>query len=197
MSEIQIPKIKAEVELLIGNNAPKAIEPWEIINSRENGPYAVKTLLGWVINGPLDDGVMTDSNGRQNVTVNRISVAKLEDLLVQQYNHDFNETLDDKEMSVEDKRFIKIAEQSITPKDGHYSIDLPFRSERPVMPNNTQTHTHTAHITQKQTHTQTDTHTDTHAQTHTHTHTHTHTQTQTQNFECVTSIMVLSIMHNL
>ena len=107
LSEIQIPKIKAEVELLIGNNAPKAIEPWEIINSRENGPYAVKTLLGWVINGPLDDSVMTDSNGRQNVTVNRISVAKLEDLLVQQYNHDFNETLDDKEMSMEDKRFIK------------------------------------------------------------------------------------------
>ena len=138
LSEIQIPKIKAEVELLIGNNAPKAIEPWEIINSRENGPYAVKTLLGWVINGPLDDSVMTDSNGRQNVTVNRISVAKLEDLLVQQYNHDFNETLDDKEMSMEDKRFIKIAEQSITPKDGHYSIDLPFRSERPVMPNNYQ-----------------------------------------------------------
>ncbi|XP_059931369.1 uncharacterized protein LOC132474599 [Gadus macrocephalus] len=138
LSEIQIPKIKAEVELLIGNNAPKAIEPWEIINSRENGPYAVKTLLGWVVNGPLDDSVMTDSSGHQKVTVNRTSVPKLEDLIVQQYNHDFNEKLDDKEMSIEDKRFIKIAEQSITLKDGHYSLDLPFRKERPVMPNNYQ-----------------------------------------------------------
>ena len=71
-------------------------------------------------------------------TVNRTSVAKLEDLIIQQYNHDFNEKLDDKEMSIEDKRFIKIAEQSITLKDGHYSLDLPFRKERPVMPNNYQ-----------------------------------------------------------
>ena len=138
LSEIQIPKIKAEVELLIGNNAPKAIEPWEIINSRENGPYAVKTLLGWVVNGPLDDSVVTDSSRHQKVTVNRTSVAKLEDLIVQQYNHDFNEKLDDNKMLIEDKRFIKIAEQSIMLKDRHYSLDLPFRKERPVMPNNYQ-----------------------------------------------------------
>lgn len=41
LSEVQIPKLKAEVELLIGNNAPKAIYPWKIINSREDGLYAV------------------------------------------------------------------------------------------------------------------------------------------------------------
>ena len=65
-------------------------------------------------------------------------MAKLEDLIVQQYNHDFNETLDDKEMSVEDRRFMKMAEQSIKLQDGHYNIDLPFRTESPVMLNNYQ-----------------------------------------------------------
>ena len=29
------------------------MEPWEVINSREDGPYAIRTLLRWVINGPL------------------------------------------------------------------------------------------------------------------------------------------------
>ena len=129
LSEIQIPKIKAEVELLIGNNAPKAIEPWEIINSRENGPYAVKTLLGWVVNGPLDDSVVTDSSGHQKVTVNRTSVAKLEDLIVQQYNHEFNEKLDDKEMSIEDKRLIKIAEQCLIGLKRKLKRNETFRNE--------------------------------------------------------------------
>ncbi|KAK0131196.1 hypothetical protein N1851_034101 [Merluccius polli] len=138
LSEVQIPILKAEVELLIGNNAPKAIEPWQVINSHGDGPYAVKTLLGWVINGPLETNAITDSRGYHDVTINRISVAKLEDLIVQQYNHDFNEIVDDKEMSVEDKRFVTIAEQSIKLQDGHYSIDLPFRNNSPVMPNNYQ-----------------------------------------------------------
>lgn len=33
--------------------APKLFEPWEIINSRSSGPYAARTLLGWVVNGTL------------------------------------------------------------------------------------------------------------------------------------------------
>ena len=57
--------------------------------------------------------------------------------IVQQYNHDFSETLDDKEMSVEDRKFMKIIEYSEL-QEGHFNIDLPFRTENPVMPNNYQ-----------------------------------------------------------
>lgn len=138
LNEVQLPTLNAEVELLIGNNAPKALEPWNVINSRGDGPYAVKTLLGWVINGPLEATPTVNTGECHAVSVNRISVEKLEKLLVQQYNHDFNEIVDDKEMSMEDKRFVKIAEQSIRLQNGHYSLDLPFRSNCPVMPNNYQ-----------------------------------------------------------
>lgn len=48
---ILIQSIKANVDLLIGTNAPKLLERWEVINSQENGPYAVKIVLGWVVNG--------------------------------------------------------------------------------------------------------------------------------------------------
>ena len=51
------------------------------------GPYAVKTQLGWVVNGPLNmTGDGSAAAGTGTVQVNRISV---EDLLVQQYNQDF------------------------------------------------------------------------------------------------------------
>ena len=53
LSRIQLDEIDADIELLIGIDVPKAMEPWEIINSEGNGPYAVKTLFGWVVNGPL------------------------------------------------------------------------------------------------------------------------------------------------
>jgi hypothetical protein len=40
---IRIPRIAANVDLLIGTNASKLMEPWEVINSHGDGPYAVRT----------------------------------------------------------------------------------------------------------------------------------------------------------
>ncbi len=74
---IKIPSINEEVELLIGINASNLMEPWEIINSPGGGPYAVKTLLGWVVNGRLRGG--NSDRGKIDclvVTANKISVAR-------------------------------------------------------------------------------------------------------------------------
>ena len=57
-----------------------------------NGPYAVRTVLGWVVNGPLRGGENSKpKTGFSVAAVNRISVCKLEVMLNNQYNHDFNE----------------------------------------------------------------------------------------------------------
>ncbi len=72
----------------MGINASNLMEPWEIINSQGGGPYAVKTLLGWLVNGPLRGGNSDRGKiGCPVITANRISVARLEDLLIAQYNH--------------------------------------------------------------------------------------------------------------
>ena len=42
-----------EVGLLIGLNCPSALRPREIVYGGESDPYAVQSLLGWYINGPL------------------------------------------------------------------------------------------------------------------------------------------------
>lgn len=125
------------MELLIGTNAPKLMEPWEIINSQGKGPYAVRTLLGWVVNGPLRGGEpRKGKKGHPEVTVNRISVAKLQDLLVSQYNQDFNEKSDHVCLSREDQRFMQIMESSIQLDEGHYCFDLPFKARDVILPNN-------------------------------------------------------------
>lgn len=102
--------MKANVDLLIGTNAPRVLEPWEVINSHDNGPYAIKTVLGWVVNGPLSGSGGTPV---PSTTVNCISLQTLEQMLVSQYNHDFSEKAqEEKEMSRDDLRFMETMEQS-------------------------------------------------------------------------------------
>ena len=42
-----------EIGMLIGANWIKSLEPLEIISSRNDGPYAYMTKLGWYIVGPI------------------------------------------------------------------------------------------------------------------------------------------------
>ena len=46
-----------EIGLLIGANCSKALEPNKIIPSRNGGPYAFKTILGWCVVGPVQKGI--------------------------------------------------------------------------------------------------------------------------------------------
>ena len=42
-----------QVDLLIGANCVKALEPIKVISSEVQGPYAYKTVLGWCVVGPM------------------------------------------------------------------------------------------------------------------------------------------------
>ncbi|XP_020556881.2 uncharacterized protein LOC110014410 [Oryzias latipes] len=137
LSKIHMPKINAEVDLLIGTNAPQLLEPWEVINSNGNGPYAVKTVLGWVVNGPLNGNSGVLEECPHSATVNRISVNKLEELLSSQYSYEFNEKVSkDKEMSREDVKFLNTLENSVMLIGGQYCMNLPFRNPEVHFPNN-------------------------------------------------------------
>lgn len=88
LKDVELTPIDASIGLLIGVNAPNVLEPWKVINSEGNGLFAVKTLLGWVINGPLSHRVDSDMCDCPPV-------------------HDFAEQhYEKKEMSMEDKQFI-------------------------------------------------------------------------------------------
>ena len=56
------------VGLLIGANCAKALEPIDIIPSKNDGPHAFKTKLGWCIVGPVN------GTSRKEICCNRIGV---------------------------------------------------------------------------------------------------------------------------
>lgn len=49
-----IPCQLGKFEFLMGKNVPRALEPLEVICSIDNGPNAIKTILRWTLNGPLE-----------------------------------------------------------------------------------------------------------------------------------------------
>ena len=130
---IKLPKIDASVGLLIGNDAPKALEPKQVIGCKDKGPYAVKTILGWTLKGPLD------RKGNSRHTAN---IIKADDELSQQFtrfcNQEFSDSAYNKDtgLSKEDLHAISIMEQSVKLKAGHYEVALPWRSTPPNLPNN-------------------------------------------------------------
>ena len=60
LAGIRITRIDANVGLLIGTDAPEILQPKEVRESCHSGPYATRTIFGWVVNGPL--GRVRDSN---------------------------------------------------------------------------------------------------------------------------------------
>ncbi|XP_054869314.1 uncharacterized protein LOC129349591 [Amphiprion ocellaris] len=136
---VQIPLINADVGLLIGTNVVKALEPEEVIRSVKDGPYAVRTALGWTINGPLRENIRRRTkHGYPLIKTNRISVARLEELWTQQFKCDFPENAQGEclEMSKDDQLFMDRVSESAKLVDGHYSIGLPLKNNDVKMPNN-------------------------------------------------------------
>lgn len=70
LRKVHLPEIDSEMELLIGSDVPKALEPLDVIWSVEDGPYAVKTMLGWTVNGLL--GEKNDAQEQSGISVHRI-----------------------------------------------------------------------------------------------------------------------------
>jgi hypothetical protein len=95
MSEIPDRDVNVPVELLIGANCAKALEPQCVVPSVNGVPYAVKTALGWCVSGPTDPEFDQLAAGC-HVDCHRILTvedSKVKDMIVQMYNNDFNESM--------------------------------------------------------------------------------------------------------
>ena len=48
-----MPRLDAEVGVLIASDVPKILDPLDIKHSQDGGPYASRTRIVWAVNGPL------------------------------------------------------------------------------------------------------------------------------------------------
>ena len=131
-----------EVGLLIGLNCSNALRLREIVYGEESDPYAIRSLHGWYINGPVHTSNQCDS-----ITCNRIPVNQ-EDALAtpwgyvvsqrmvkeqvtlqavkQMFELDSSEKEKGTALSREDIKFYETVENGIVHlEDRHYEMPLP------------------------------------------------------------------------
>ena len=133
LQEIDIRDVDADVGLLIGSDVPRALEPREIKSGNYGEPYATRTDLGWVVNGPLR------KCGNSRRTANLITTdVELNKQFEKYCSMEFNDSYYDTKvtMSQEDKKALPKMKSSIQLKGGHYEIALPWREGCPAIPDN-------------------------------------------------------------
>ncbi|KAK3742217.1 hypothetical protein QZH41_000664 [Actinostola sp. cb2023] len=157
-----IPKLDEtlDIGLLIGCNCPKALKPKEVITGKSEDPYAIRTLLGWCIVGPVAGPVNAkqESSGTcnsimacevlpetgdsvsivlQSQTKEIIQPSTINKMFEQDFVEHKKKPLQG--TSKEDRKFLEIAEKSIHQcDDGHYELPLPLKDSDVRFPNNRQ-----------------------------------------------------------
>ena len=147
------------MDLLIGANCLEGLEPVEVIPSQNDGPYAIRTTLGWCVVGPIK------AQCHNVVSCNRIAVIKadsgkmaehhfeiekgckdtgVKEMLKKMYMTNFNEpclkdadlvTKGLKEISYKEKRFLKIMQKEISNVRKHHQLPLPLRNDNMSLQN--------------------------------------------------------------
>ena len=150
-----------DVGILIGCNCPRAIKPREVVLGKGDDPYAVKTLLGWGIIGPITSQQerQEDEEDAEPTMCHRILSREIgsntptslsfipkvqfkEEInphaVKKMFEMDFSEKNSSHEaLSQEDRKFLAIVEDGIRHcEDGHYEMPLPLRVPAPTLPNN-------------------------------------------------------------
>ena len=136
LSPVVVSSLQAGVDLLISNNVPKATEPWEVINSVNDGPYAVGTVLGWSINGPLRSPTGSD-DWNQAVSCRVQVTSRLKDQLQKFFSLDFSKQFvfsGEKALSVEDKKFMEMVNRETILQDGITRSAFPWEMYRLLCP---------------------------------------------------------------
>ena len=136
LKDVRLPNIdRNAVELLIGQDVPQVIVPEEVRKGQSGEPYAVKTALGWTLNGPL-----TQCAGKPEAIVNYTQVNSLDSQLKKFWEIENAEDAysDCKGWSVNDQRVVSTWDETVQMINGHYELPIPFKAKDPELPVNLQ-----------------------------------------------------------
>ncbi|KAJ8039647.1 hypothetical protein HOLleu_13709 [Holothuria leucospilota] len=134
LHDLELPSVGPEkVGLLICQDTPEALTPLEARMGEVGQPCAIRTKLGWCVNGPMGQGRV------DRATAYFVSHGEDLDFQIKKFwKIDSNDPLshDMREMSVADKKAVSVWEETVCLKQGHYELGIPFKETPFKLPNN-------------------------------------------------------------
>ena len=128
--------IRTYVFLDSGSNTSYCTEtllPHEIRKRENGGPYATKTVLGWILNGPLGRDTPKSPTVNFSIQVSMTVEEQFQDFSHQELN---DSNLNSKaSMSLNDRRALDTMEETVQLKDSHYEIAIPWKTYPPNLVN--------------------------------------------------------------
>ena len=122
----------AGVDILIGQDNAEALFPIEMRRGKKGEPFAIRTLLGWCINGPAN----LASQVSQNVIANFVMTRTVEEDVNTLWRIDEEGYKDRFSWSQEDKKVIELWDRECRLIDGHYELPIPWKDPDVRIPNN-------------------------------------------------------------
>ncbi|GAA50249.1 WDFY family member 4, partial [Clonorchis sinensis] len=129
LRDTTLPRIASQkVSILIDTNVPDA---HRVIKQRvrtSKTPYASLTVFGWVVLGP------SGSSGSKTTTINHLNTQQtIESDIIRLFEPEFSDQRpkSDTSMSIEEKRVLSLAKQSISFMNGHCHVRLPWKHRTP------------------------------------------------------------------
>ena len=110
------------VQLIIGTDHPDVLLPQGVRKGQPGEPYAVRTTLGWTINGPIDHPIPG------KLSVNSLSADTSLQRQVESFfrMEDLGGDIDDTKISLNDQQVLLVWNRDTKLVDGHYQTTIPF-----------------------------------------------------------------------
>ena len=131
-SKLHIPSVKANVDLLIGNDNRHILQPHEVINSAD-GHYALRSDIGWVVScGRKSENFSGFKSNFFNKTI-----VKSPHPICSLCSEVVDSLQNKNQLSWEQGIFMDMVSNSIHHQsNNHYEIPLPLRNVSVQLPNN-------------------------------------------------------------
>ena len=132
LRDLSIGRINGDVNLLIGQDHSEALLPLETRKGQHGQPFAVRTILGWSLNGPINSFHKVSNR----VISHFVKAGQIEDDVQRLWSVE-NEGIggDKMGMSLEDKRVFNLWENQVQHIDKHFQLPVPLKESASV-PNN-------------------------------------------------------------
>ena len=120
-----------KIDLLIGQDNAEALIPLDVRKGKPGDPFAVRTVLGWTLNGKL-----RDSKVNKSVISNYVTLSGVEEDVSKLWEIETEGLVKENAWSQDDKLVIDMWDREHVKVDGHYELGIPWENIDEPVPNN-------------------------------------------------------------